>query len=44
MAMQPAKGLSCSVNRLPDLAKAVEKALAKARELGLIAPAEGAQS
>jgi hypothetical protein len=34
--MQPAKGLSCSVTRLPDLAKAVQKALAKAVELGLV--------
>ncbi|WP_018320236.1 hypothetical protein [Bradyrhizobium sp. WSM2793] len=30
------KGVSMSVNRLPDLAKAVSQALAKARELGLL--------
>jgi hypothetical protein len=34
--MQPAKGLSCSVTRLPDLLKALQKAHAKAIELGLI--------
>jgi Transcriptional Coactivator p15 (PC4) len=35
--LQPTpKGLACVVNRLPDLAAAVTKALAKARELGLI--------
>lgn len=30
------KGIAVVVRRLPDLAKAVNKALAKARELGLI--------
>lgn len=30
------KGLSLVVRRLPDLAAAIDKALAKARELGLI--------
>jgi Transcriptional Coactivator p15 (PC4) len=30
------KGISLAVLRLPDLAKAINKALAKARELGLI--------
>jgi hypothetical protein len=35
------KGISIVVLRLPDLAKAINKALAKATELGLI-PADGA--
>jgi hypothetical protein len=39
--MRPAKGLSCSVTRLPNLLKALQKAHAKAIELGLIG--EGGQ-
>jgi len=35
------KGLALAVIRLPDLARAINKALAKARELGLVA--DGAQ-
>jgi hypothetical protein len=35
------KGISIAVLRLPDLAKAINKALAKAKELGLI-PDDGA--
>jgi hypothetical protein len=35
-SMRPAKGLSCSVTRLPDLLKALQKAYARAVELGLI--------
>jgi Transcriptional Coactivator p15 (PC4) len=35
------KGISVAVLRLPDLAKAINNALAKAKELGLI-PADGA--
>jgi hypothetical protein len=38
--LKPSKGLACSVRHLPELASAVNKALAKARELGLIG-AEG---
>ncbi|TYL87799.1 hypothetical protein [Bradyrhizobium cytisi] len=30
------KGVTMAVNRLPDLAKAINKALAKAQELGLL--------
>lgn len=30
------KGVTMSVNRLPDLAKAINKALAKAQDLGLL--------
>jgi hypothetical protein len=30
------KGIALKINRLPDLAKAIDKALRKARELGLI--------
>jgi hypothetical protein len=41
--MQPGKGLSCSVTRLPDLLKALQKALAKAVELGLVDGGEVAQ-
>ncbi len=33
---QPGKGFSCGVRNLPALAKAIEDALAKARELGLV--------
>jgi len=33
-----AKGLALSVHRLPELAVAVAKALAKAKEIGLIPP------
>jgi hypothetical protein len=41
--MRPtSKGVAMVVLRLPDLAKAVNKALAKARELGLI-PDEGGE-
>jgi hypothetical protein len=38
------KGVSMVVQRLPDLAKAVNKALAKARELGLIDRTEPADT
>jgi hypothetical protein len=39
--LQPtAKGLSCVVLRLPDLAAAINKAVAKAEELGLLEPEE----
>jgi hypothetical protein len=39
--LQPTpKGLSIVVARLPELAAAINKALAKARELGLIEPDE----
>jgi hypothetical protein len=34
--MQPAAGLSCSVRLLPNLAKAIAKALARAKALGLL--------
>lgn len=34
--MKPAKGLTCGVRLLPDLARAIAKAIRKARELGLI--------
>jgi hypothetical protein len=37
-----AKGVAISILRLPELAKSINKALAKARELGLI-PDEAAQ-
>jgi hypothetical protein len=39
--LQPGKGFACSVRHLPQLAKAIDKAVTKARELGLI-PASGA--
>lgn len=32
----PGKGFACAVAKLPELARAIDKALAKARELGLI--------
>jgi hypothetical protein len=34
--MQPGKGLACNVRLLPELSKAVLKAVEKARELGLL--------
>ena len=34
------KGISVVIPRLPDLAKAINKALAKAKELGLLADGE----
>jgi hypothetical protein len=34
--LKPSKGLACSVRHLPELAAAVNKALTKARELGLV--------
>jgi hypothetical protein len=34
--LQPARGLACSVRLLPQLARAIEKATAKAVELGLL--------
>ncbi len=34
--LRPGKGLACGVRLLPQLAKAIEKAIVKARELGLI--------
>ena len=41
--MRPSKkGLAMSLRRLPELAAAVDKALAKARELGLIDGQDGA--
>ena len=40
--MRPAKGLTCSVRLLPELAKAIAKATTKAHELGLIAGDGGA--
>jgi|HubBroStandDraft_1064217.scaffolds.fasta_scaffold649449_1 ABC-type amino acid transport substrate-binding protein len=35
-ALKPGKGLACAVRHLPELAAAVNKALTKARELGLV--------
>lgn len=32
----PGKGFACAVAKLPELVRAIDKALAKARELGLI--------
>jgi hypothetical protein len=34
--LKPGKGLACSVRHLPELVTGLNKALAKARELGLI--------
>jgi hypothetical protein len=34
--MRPAAGLSCSVRLLPNLARAIAKALTRAKELGLL--------
>jgi hypothetical protein len=34
------KGIALKITRLPDLAKAIEKALGKARELGLLEAGE----
>jgi hypothetical protein len=34
--LRPAKGLACGVRLLPQLGKAIQKAIFKARELGLI--------
>jgi len=39
-----AKGVSLVIERLPDLAAAIGKALAKARELGLLPPDDGSGS
>jgi hypothetical protein len=36
------KGIALTITRLPDLAKAIDKALRKARELGLLPQDEGA--